>query len=294
MGGAFVISARDSPLKIPMWVPCNRCIGCRIAKSQAWATRITHEAKAHDRNAFLTLTYSDDKLPSDGGLNPRDLQLFVKRLRKAIEPTLIRFFACGEYGERTLRPHYHMLMFGYDFADKTPWRRSPSGHVLYRSSLLEKTWALGNCETGAVARESAAYCARYCLKKMTGNPAREYYTRPHPITGEVHQVIPEFGRMSNRPGIGADYYEKYKGDIESGYLIHDGKKIPVPQYYRDKLRRERANLDFFDPAKRQERQARVAVKSNFAQHQEDQTSDRLKTREECLQLKLDKLKRQVD
>lgn len=147
-------------------------------RARDWGTRIAHEATLHEASSFLTLTYRDESLPLDGGLEVRAVQLFLKRLRKKLEPARVRFYACGEYGDSNARPHYHILLFGYDFPDKTVWRKSSSGFLLYRSKILEELWPFGHSEIGSVTPATGAYVARYCLKKVTGPPADDHYWPP--------------------------------------------------------------------------------------------------------------------
>ena len=123
----------------PVELPCGRCIGCKLERARQWAVRCMHEAALHEANCFVTLTYEDDKLPPDGGLRPRDFVLFMKRLRKRYGNG-IRFFHCGEYGEKFLRPHHHVLLFNHDWPDKRVCRTSKSGESLYSSGELESLW----------------------------------------------------------------------------------------------------------------------------------------------------------
>lgn len=188
----------------------------------------------HDVSVFITPTYSDEHLPSDYSVSVRELQLFHKKLRHACGP--FRFFACGEYGEQGLRPHYHELLFGLDFPDKFLWSVSKRGERLYRSETLEKLWGKGHCLIGNVTLESAGYCARYSMKKITGDLAQDHYRRTHPLSGEVCNVRPEFIVMSRMPGIGAAWFDRFKADaFPSDFLVVDGRKVPVPGYYLRKL-----------------------------------------------------------
>lgn len=141
-------------------LPCGQCVGCRLERSRQWAMRCLHESSLYERNCFLTLTYSDEFLPFRGQLRYRDFQGFMKRLRK-FASTPLRFFMCGEYGTLNMRPHYHALIFGFDFDDKVPFRLLDSGCRIYNSSRLEKLWYFGASSVGAVTFESAAYTARY-------------------------------------------------------------------------------------------------------------------------------------
>lgn len=206
-----------------MLIPCGQCIGCRLERSRQWALRCVHEAKDHDKNCFITLTYDPKFLPKTGTLVKKDLQLFMKRLRKKYGEK-IRFFACGEYGDKGERPHYHACIFNHDFEDKTLW--SVRGEVnLYKSEELQKLWPFGFSTVGEVTFESAAYVARYCTKKITGEAAEEHYKGK----------IPEFVNMSRRPGIGRIHYDRYYKDIYSiDGVVRNGLKLRPPKYY-DKL-----------------------------------------------------------
>lgn len=155
-------------------VPCGRCVGCRLERSRQWALRCIHEARMHKQNCFITLTYNDENLPADKSLHYEDFQKFMKRLRRKFGEG-VRFYMCGEYGENLGRPHFHACLFGVDFADKKLWRKSPSGAFLYRSATLEQLWPFGYSSIGDVTFETAAYVARYIMKKITGEAAELHY-----------------------------------------------------------------------------------------------------------------------
>ncbi len=143
----------------PIALPCGQCIGCRISQSKNWAIRCVHEASLHEFNCFVTLTYNESSLPTGGTLVKRDVQLFLKRLRKQFSGLTIRFYCCGEYGENLLRPHYHLILFGVDFPDKYLMSQSKAGIKIYRSPTLERLWTYGFSSIGNVTFESAAYGA---------------------------------------------------------------------------------------------------------------------------------------
>lgn len=204
-------------------LPCGRCIGCRLEKSREWAVRCVHEALLYDSNCFITLTFNDANLDSNGSLVKRDFVLFMKRLRKKYG-TGIRFFHCGEYGSKLGRPHHHAILFNFDFPDKELWRLS-NGYPLYRSASLESLWPFGYSTIGACTFETAAYVARYVVKKVSGDLAAEHY----------NGKVPEYVTMSRMPGIGHDWLLKnpeiYNYDE---VVIRNGIKCRPPAYY-DKI-----------------------------------------------------------
>lgn len=220
---SVVFEARLGFRDRPVSVPCGRCIGCRVEYARQWAMRCMHEASLYDENSFVTLTYDDDHLPARGSLRKRDFQLFMKRLRRRFPDQRIRFFASGEYGDDTLRPHYHGCLFGFDFRDKRSVCRR-SDYEVYQSDVLDDTWACGLTEVGSVTFDSAAYCARYAVKKFRGKPedVERYYDG----------LEPEFAVMSRRPGIGAQWYAQYgEGVRMHDSVIVNGREVRPPKYY---------------------------------------------------------------
>lgn len=144
---------------------------------------------------------------------------------------------CGEYGERFGRPHYHALLFNFDFKDKYYWRTTKQKNIIYRSDELEKLWPFGLSDIGTVTSKSASYVAGYIQKKITGEAAEGYYLKPNRSTGELVEVIPEYNGMSLKPGIAKDWYDKYWKDVFPSDSIHmDGKRVIVPKYYLDQLK----------------------------------------------------------
>lgn len=197
--------------------------------------RCMHEASMHESNAFLTLTYSDENLPSNLSLDKKVLPLFFKKYRKHLErhydDAKIRYFACGEYGDITHRPHYHTLIFGHDFEDKKFHTRTKDGENLYTSDTLNNLWRHGHAIIGDVSFQSAAYVARYQLKKITGLGANTHY-------GEREK---EFSLMSRgkKGGIGKPWLDKWATDVyPNDYVIVKGKKMKPPKYYDSQLPEE--------------------------------------------------------
>ena len=238
-------------------VNCGQCLGCRMARSKEWAIRIMHEAKMHPENCFLTLTYED----APHSLNLKHFQNFMKRLRKQNEPKKIRLFHCGEYGQIYTNPgdptsdpikhhahpeknaigraHYHAILFNHDFNDKQTYKQNRHEQTLYTSPTLSKLWGHGFATIGNVTQESAAYTARYLLKKITGDLSHTYYTKIDQY-GELHEIKSEYVTMSrgnNYPpghplktyGIGHTWLQKYGEDIYAyDECVIDGKKHLSP------------------------------------------------------------------
>lgn len=260
----------EKPDQETFLLPCGQCIGCRLDRSIQWAARCMHEAQMHDSNQFITLTYNDENLPHDGSLTPPHFTNFMKRYRKALGDTKIRFYHGAEYGDELNRPHHHAIIFGHEFSDKEAYHEC-EGLITYYSPALERLWGKGFCTTAEVTLESAAYVARYCTKKITGDKADEHYTKTCETTGEVQTVIPEYSTMSRKPGIGRDWYQKYSADI----FPHDtcvirGKTVRTPRYYENLLR-STDELAYDDV--KSIRKARALL------HSADQTPDRLRARE---------------
>ena len=272
-------------------LPCGQCVGCRLARSRMWATRCVHESKSYDQNAFITLTYNDEHCPYDGSLIKSHFQNFMKRLRKSIDGKRIKYFHAGEYGEENKRPHYHACIFGHDFSDKALWSVRDGVH-LYTSDDLDALWGMGFCTVGDVTWQSAAYVARYVMKKVNGalrdKPDEITGLRPYerilPDTGEVVEVVPEYTTMSN--GIGKSYYENYSSDFyrndnSSGVYIN-GHDTTVPRYY-DNL------FQIDNPEKMAEiKEQRV---KDMRKHAHDNTPERLADRETVKKAQISFLKR---
>lgn len=201
-------------------LPCGQCIGCRLERARQWAVRCVHEASLHEKNCFLTLTYNQENLPEGQSLCLDHFQKFMKRLRRKYGSG-IRFFHCGEYGDELGRPHYHALLFNFDFDDKKYWSEK-NGNKVYTSESLSTLWPYGFGVIGDVTFESAGYVARYALKKVTGASAPSYY-------GDKK---PPYVTMSRRPGIGYEWFNKYRGDVYPlDRVIVRGVSGKAPRYY---------------------------------------------------------------
>lgn len=264
-------------------VPCGKCQGCIQKRVRDWALRCEHEAKMHEFNYFVTLTYDDEHLPDGGSLCYSDFQSFMKKARhwygifdwrtkKQWQKTRIRFFMCGEYGALK-RPHYHVLLFNFPIPDLNYLKRSPKGSNLYTSELVSELWSRrGFVTIGAVEYASAAYVAQYCVKKM--GQVDSDYEFVDLETGETVRKSKEMVQMSRAPGIGALWYEKYgKQVFPVDRCVSNGVQVGVPRFYVKRYA-EKNPEGFEEVAFKRYERSRVRLA--------DQAEDRLKAREECL------------
>lgn len=270
----------------PVTVACGQCIGCRLERSRQWAIRCLHEAQLYDRNCFITLTYDNEHLPENNSLVLEDFQKFMKRLRKHAAPQKIRFFHCGEYGEKHQRPHYHACIFNYDFDDKQHY--STRNHCrLYVSDTLRSLWSFGFSTIGDVTFESAAYVARYITKKVTGKAAVDHYNDIDYETGEVlSERLPEYVTMSRRPGLGKGWLEKYKTDVyPDDFIVIRGRKVRVPRFYDTNY--ELDEPENFNNIKQRRLQ-------NAKKYENDNNYKRLEVKEQCKKERIKLLSRSLE
>lgn len=281
---SLVFNKNEGFADLPVTVPCGQCIGCRLEHSRQWAVRLVHENQMHEDSCFLTLTYSPENLPHDRSLDKSHFQKFIKRLRKNASKK-IRYFHCGEYGEQGRRPHYHAIIFGYDFPDRRAFSER-DGITLYTSGLLDKTWSLGHCTIGEVNFETAAYVARYVTKKVTGDAAAEHYKWINPETGEVHQLQPEYITMSLKPAIGATWWEKYgTGVKDNGTVVMRGVEMKPPRRYLELTKEEAPR------SSRKHQAKRLRLAKQNAAHSTDR---RLHDREVVKKAQISLLKRTLE
>lgn len=225
-------------------IPCGTCIGCKSSRAAQWATRCQHEARTYPHNCSIHLTYDDENLPSNGHLRPADLTNFLKRLRQHVSRNsshthssgsgTLKYFACGEYGTKRDRPHYHAIIFNLTFTDTIR-----VGTNLYDSNLLRTIWGLGETRVGDADAAMAGYIAKYNLKQ-TEDPRYdpEGWTDEY---GEWHPPRPRpFLRVSR--DIGGDWARHYKEDLQHGYMIEGARRKTIPRRYRDKLKRHDPEL----------------------------------------------------
>lgn len=267
-------------------IPCGKCIGCRLAYARQWADRCMLELQYHDSAYFLTLTYNEDHVPTrtfmDGetgveqpvlSLQRRDLQLFWKRLRKAKPDDSIRYFACGEYGPDTFRPHYHAILFGLHLDDLYLKQQNTDGMCYYGSPTVQAAWSarpfgnyspildsLGDIMLTDVTWDTCNYVARYIVKKQLGPDGRDFYSR--------YNLEPPFTAMSTHPGIGRWYYDDHPDihvyDTISISTPSGGRQIRPPRYF-DKLYDLECPEEMDEIKQRRRRFAEEAEKFKLAQ-----------------------------
>lgn len=258
----------------PITVACGQCIGCRVEKTRQWAVRSMHESQMHEKNCFITLTYSDAHLPPDETLVLDHWKNFAKKFRRDIGP--FRYVHCGEYGELNHRPHYHASIFGHDFSsDREHYRTTPRGDQLYTSPTLDKLWGKGICVIGELTFETAGYVAGYIMKKITGDAGARYYNTIDYSTGEVlAERKPPYITMSRRPGIGAGWIEKYTADVyPRDEVVINGAKMRPPKFYDN-------YLDQAQPEVLKQIKGRRAAAGSI--HEDNNTPERLAVRKEVL------------
>lgn len=228
-------------------VPCGQCVECRLNRCRQWVDRLKMEAYQYPANevSFLTLTYDDEHLPKDRSLHKEDLQKFMKRFRAHLKRRFnkeIRFFACGEYGEKGEeltgygRPHYHLIIFGFDFFHIDTLRKvgqNVYGDFHYASEdVIPKCWSYGFNTVCRVTDRVMFYVASYTMKKYNGKLAHEVY--------DQKGREPVFCVMSRRPGLGANYIRDNLQNIADNHTITipGGRASSVSGYALDIVKKE--------------------------------------------------------
>lgn len=250
--GPMTFSAHEGVAGRRLQLRCGQCIGCRSDDARDWMHRIMHEASLHERNAFVTVTFDDDHLAEDRSLDPRGpdsrISKFVRKVQRHARKhgRAARYYHVAEYGEKYLRPHHHVIFFGENFQDdRRLFDTNDQGDPYWRSPTLDRLWEEGLAIIAPVTEETAAYCARYCMKKRHPSTSvdpkvraqqealwKERYTRIDKDTGETWEVEPEYRTMSNRPGIGGSWLDKYIGEVyPSDEVIRKGRAFRPPKYY---------------------------------------------------------------
>lgn len=217
-------------------VPCQKCLNCRLSAKSEWAARIVNEAQMWSEKCFISLTYDDQFLPLFGSLDHSHWQKFAKRLRRSLGSKRIKFFAAAEYGDSslTMRPHFHAIVFGHEFKDMEFHHVNKKGNEVWTSKTLQKIWGKGFVQVGSVTYDSAAYCASYLTKKADGDYSKKYEFVVEE-SGEIITLRKEYARPSG--GVGLTWLKEFASDLLDGKYVVDGDRIlPVPRYYKKKLK----------------------------------------------------------
>lgn len=261
-------------------VPCGKCVGCRSANAKSWSVRAYQEAQMHKDNCFITLTYADDSdIVLDDplclfSLRYRHFQLFMKKLRKEYKNDKIRFIVSGEYGTQSGRAHWHAILFGFDFPDKK-LETTSKGYRHFSSSTLSKLWPHGLVDIANVDYGTCQYVAQYVLKKLPDMDDPIYLDFKGQKL-EFTDRCPEIVRMSNRRGIGYQWFEKYgeQSVLNQQILIKNNSGKPIkcrpPRYYE-------ALYDVINHSKMEEIKEERTEKMKNYYEKYSITKDKLKT-----------------
>jgi hypothetical protein len=204
-------------------------MACRIARTSEWTTRILHELIGKD-GCFVTLTYNNESLPQGETLVKEHLQIFIRELRRGLYPKKIKYYACGEYGDTTQRPHYHAIIIGWKPELEQCYTPDKKQVV---SKEIEALWTYGHNTVGTPDREAIQYVVGYIRKKLYGSKSEDYGTR-----------LPPFPIQSQ--GIGLNYCMSHYKEILNRGITRNGKQVGIPRYYKKKLvDQEVVNEEYF-------------------------------------------------
>nr|QJB18822.1 MAG: replication initiator protein [Microvirus sp.] len=216
-----IANPKGNSNKDRLTVPCGKCLECLQKKRADWSFRINQELKKSKSALFITFTYSDEKLPKDGNLNKRHFQLFMKSLRRkneimvqsqetnynvseSLKSPPIKYYAVGEYGTLTLRPHYHAIIFNISQAI---------------ANELQNLWEYGMIHIGKVSTASIHYTTKYMITKQN----------------DKNMAVKSFALISK--GLGISYLENHKNHIKNKTLMvrYNGYKQQMPRYLQEKI-----------------------------------------------------------
>lgn len=222
-------------------VPCGKCRFCVLDNARQWTVRAIHEGQMHGRSMFITNTYAPEHIPAGGSVSRRDVQLFIKRLRKWCASNDLPsppIFGCSEYGPTTLRPHYHLNVFGLWFPDAVKAGRSDLDEQLYTSEILTELWGLGLANFGSFSGRTAGYVARYSLAKFEDSMSELLAPVVEPQTGEIILREAPFVISPKRPALGLRWLEKYHKDVFVGdeIILPGGVRSGRVRFYDEWLR----------------------------------------------------------
>lgn len=204
-----------------------------------WTFRVILESMCYEQNCVLTLTYNDENLPQDGSLDVRDFQLFMKSLRKHIAPIKVRYFGCGEYGSKGMRPHFHVILFGY-CPDDLIFMYKDKGNEYCQSPLISRIWNRGYILVcPSIDSRTVPYVSKYLQKFNEDSFIR------HTFDGKEYKLRPPFVLCSRRPGIGANALDSAFMDFDNDKLYVNGKSIRIPRFYLKALKKRQQEKEFY-------------------------------------------------
>lgn len=217
---------------------CGQCSGCRVEYTRQWAMRCVAEMGDTIKAAFITLTFDPLYLPKNGSVSLAFIKGWFKKFRERVRyhyKQEIRFYCCGEYGSKQKRPHYHAIVFKFDFPDKKLWSRK-NGQLLYVSDFLKDCWYYGFHTIGQVTFDSCQYVAQYCMKKFSSKDSRK-------MKEHYGDREPEFHHMSRVPGIGWKYFDDWWSDMyPNDKFTFKGKQLRPPAYFDYLLKKKHPEL----------------------------------------------------
>lgn len=269
---------------------CGRCFSCVRSHGDDWSTRLEKEQMLWPRNCVVTLTYDQEHLPLGGNLVKHDLSGFVMRLRnyarrECDQAEGVRFYGIGEFGSRTRRPHYHVILFNFDFPDLVHWS-GKGARELCTSEALTRIWGKGvNCKVGRVGADSISYVSRYLDDKRKGGAAAEFRSDAAALAAgeELPRFQLEFSLMSRNPGIGAGWLERFESDVYPGdhVVLRSGREARPPRFFDKRYERELrevGRLEEFEALK-------ACRRADALERSADNTPARLAVKDEVLRLR---------
>jgi len=260
-------------------IRCGMCNGCKADHARDWSIRCYHESQLHHTSCFVTLTYNPEHLPPSQSLDKRDLQLFWKKLRFYLPKLNLRYFACGEYGSKKGRPHYHAVIFGYQPSKKYPVSISEKGHTQYTDPILAKAWGRGHVTFSDFDPANARYVAHYTADKLKSYASQTIdpetglkpYERLDEKTGDIWKLCPEFQTSSLKPAIGLRWIQRHFAEVfPADSVVMDGKEYPPPRFYYEYIREAHPDLFEVVKAARREKSLLLPYEKGWRLHHQAQ------------------------
>lgn len=216
-------------------LPCGRCTNCKIQIAKEWALRCCLELPYWEKSIFTTLTFRDSEM-TDPSIHKKELSDFFHNVRNDLRKSKqkIKILGCGEYGDESMRKHYHAIIFGLGMSNEKITISHNCETYTSENSILEKNWSKGNVFNGIVTWNSCRYVASYVFKKYYDELKEDYYTSKG--------LENPFQHTSN--GIGKQFYEEWANNILSkGYIMFNGIKHTIPRYFLELYEKDGKKLE---------------------------------------------------